>query len=235
MLRYSLPFFALLAACAAPPQNDGGNVVAQAPESTESKSPDSTSSESSSSGDAAAKPATAQVGQPAPDFTLTDLEGKEVKLSSFKGKTVVLEWFNPGCPFVVQAHEAGPLKDMASTYAAKDVVWLAVNSGAPGKQGHGAETNREWAEKWSMKHPVLLDEAGTVGRMYDAKTTPEMYVIDAEGVLRYHGALDNAPRGEVKGASHQMLTGNAIDAILDGKDVPNARNRSYGCSVKYAS
>ena len=221
-----------LAACSTPSQEGDGNAPKTADEPASSEeTKTATDAATTSEPQTAAK---ATVGQPAPDFTLTDVDGKEVTLSSFKGKTVVLEWFNPGCPFVVHAHEEGPLKDMAATYAAKDVVWLAVNSGAPGKQGHGADTNREWAEKWSMNHPVLLDEDGKVGRTYDAKTTPEMYLIDAEGTLRYHGALDNAPRGDVKGGAHQKLTSDAIDALLDGKEVPNARNRSYGCSVKYA-
>src|SRR3954462_2175374 len=135
----------------------------------------------------------AEVGKPAPDFTLKDLDGKEVRLSSFKGKTVVLEWFNPGRPFVKAAHTKGSLKDAAKRNTKNGVVWLAINSGAPGKQGAGVDANRDGAKGFGMDHPVLLDEGGTVGKTYGATNTPHMMVIDDKGTLVYRGAIDNSP------------------------------------------
>lgn len=184
----------------------------------------------SSAGPAQAK-ATVEIGAPAPDFTLPALDGSKITLSSLKGKPVVLEWFNPGCPFVVSAHEGGPLEKMAATYDGK-VAWLAINSGAPGKQGHGAEANKQAVEGWKMGHPVLLDEDGSVGKTYGATNTPQMVVIDAEGKVAYYGALDNAPRGKSPG-KHVPYTSNAIDAVLAGNAAKPDRTQPWGCSVKY--
>ncbi len=124
---------------------------------------------------------TAAIGAPAPDFTLTDTEGKSHKLSDQKGNTVVLEWFNPGCPFVKYAHGSGPLKDLGNTWSGKGVRWYAVNSGAPGKQGAGLDTNKQAKSTWGMGYPVLLDESGTVGQAYGATSTPAIVVIDPSG------------------------------------------------------
>jgi peroxiredoxin len=176
----------------------------------------------------------AAVGEKAPDFELTDLEGTTHRLSDHAGKIVVLEWFNPGCPFVKYAHAEGPLQDMARTQAERGVVWLAINSGAPGKQGTGKETNEEAAQQWSMQHPVLLDESGSVGRLYGAEKTPHMFLIDAEGVLRYRGAIDNAPMGEVDGdeeARNHLAV--ALDELRAGETISLAETPSYGCTVKY--
>jgi hypothetical protein len=143
--------------------------------------------------------ATAKLGEAAPAFSLPDLEGKTVNLSDFAGKTVVLEWFNPDCPFVKYAHgEDGPLRTLAKDRSG-EVVWLAINSGAPGKQGAGAERNREATKEYAIEHPILLDESGSVGQAYGATNTPHMFVIDGSGKLVYAGALDNAPMGKVKG------------------------------------
>ncbi len=146
----------------------------------------------------AGSPATAKIGEPAPAFSLPDLDGKTITLAELAGKTVVLEWFNPDCPFVKHAHGEGPLKTMAKDQTAKGVVWLAINSGAPGKQGTGAERNREAKTEWNLEHPILLDESGTVGHAYGATNTPHMFVIDPQGKLVYAGALDNAPLGSVE-------------------------------------
>ncbi len=173
-----------------------------------------------------------EVDAMAPDFTLTDLDGTEHTLSKYRGKIVVLEWFNPGCPFVVAAHGEGPLKDLASKHA-DDVVWLAVNSGAPGKQGHGVETNKKAAGEWKMEHPVLLDETGEVGKAYGATNTPQMVVIDAKGTVQYQGALDNAPLNEVKGDKRIPYTANAIAAVMKGEDPKPDQTKAWGCSVKY--
>ena len=178
----------------------------------------------------------AKVGTPAPDFTLPDLEGREVKLSSFVGKRVVLEWFNPECPFVKASHEKGSLKGYADRAMAKGVVWLAVNSGAAGKQGHGVDKNKAGVERFGLKHPVLLDEKGTVGRLYGATNTPHMFVIDEKGVLVYAGAIDNSPDGEGESPDGDKLVHYVADALaaLDGgTPVAVPSTRAYGCSVKY--
>ena len=175
-----------------------------------------------------------KIGEAAPAFELPDLSGEKVSLADHKGKVVVLEWFNPGCPFVKQAHEPnGALETMASQWSEKGVVWLAINSGSPGKQGTGAETNQAAQKGWNMAHPVLLDEDGAVGRAYAAKTTPQMVVIDEKGNQVYNGALDNAPFGKVKGDTLTPFTAQVIDAVINGKDSPHKRTKPYGCSVKY--
>ncbi len=183
----------------------------------------------------AADQATAAVGQAAPAFTLTDTDGKTVKLADYAGKTVVLEWFNPDCPFVKYAHGDGPLKDQAARWAKKGVVWLAINSGAPGKQGAGKDRNVEARKEYGMAYPVLLDENGATGKAYGAKTTPHMYVIDGKGNLVYIGALDNAPLGRVDGDTLVNYVDQALDAVLAGKKVATPQTKSYGCSVKYGS
>ncbi len=186
--------------------------------------------------DDVAPTATAEVGKPAPDFTLTDLDGKAHTLSAYAGKIVVLEWFNPGCPFVNYAHSEGPLVDMAKKETAQGVVWLSINSGAPGKQGHGAEANEQGAQTFGMTNPILLDDSGDVGRMYDAKKTPHLFVIDAQGVLRYAGGLDNAPMGEVDGDDPvRAYVSEALADVRAGKDVRVPTSPPWGCTVKYAS
>lgn len=176
----------------------------------------------------------AAVGQPAPDFTLPAADGGTVKLSDFKGKRVVLEWFNPECPFVKAAHGEGALKDLAARTSATGVVWLAINSGAPGKQGHGAEVNKQAAASWAMSHPILLDETGAVGHAYGASNTPHLYLIDERGVLVYRGALDNAPMGEPDGGTRVAHFEDALAALAAGQPIATAETRAWGCSVKYA-
>lgn len=178
-------------------------------------------------------PKEAALGQPAPAFTLTDVKGNAVSLTSFKGKTVVLEWFNPECPFVVFAHGKGPLRDMPAKYTKQGVVWLAINSGAPGKQGTGKDKNLQKANEWGMSYPVLLDEEGKVGRAYGARTTPHMYIIDPRGVLVYRGALDNAPLGEPEGGKTVSYAEQALMDVLAGRTPTNPDTKPYGCSVKY--
>ncbi len=170
---------------------------------------------------------TASVGAPAPDFTLTDTDGNTVALSSYAGKTVVLEWFNPDCPFVKYAHGAkGPLKEQPGRVTSDEVVWLAINSGAPGKQGHGLERNQRARTEFGIDYPVLLDEDGTVGRLYGARTTPHMYVVDTAGTLVFAGALDGDPMGSGD-------KNNAVDTCLTDLADGNAVANAYGCSVKY--
>jgi peroxiredoxin len=178
---------------------------------------------------------TAKVGEKAPEFVLKDVMGKEHKLSKYKGKTVVLEWFSPTCPYIVKQHEAGPLETMGNEWMEQDVVWLAINSTNSKTRGSGVETNKQAMKKWSIEYPILLDESGDVGRLYKAKTTPHMFVIDPKGILVYQGAIDNAPSGHVKrGESFTNYVELAIDAVTKGKEVATKETKPYGCSVKYA-
>jgi peroxiredoxin len=144
------------------------------------------------------KPATAKLGEPAPALSLPNLAGETVSLADFAGKTVVLEWFNPDCPFVKYAYTKGPLQSLGAEQSKAGVVWLAINSGAPGKQGHGLERNRAAQAEWGIEHAILLDESGEVGHAYGATSTPHLFVIDGTGTLVYAGGLDNAPLGRVE-------------------------------------
>lgn len=178
----------------------------------------------------------AKVGEPAPAFTLTDTNGKTRSLADFQGKVVVLEWFNPDCPFVKKHYDSGNMPKLQSRYTQKGVVWLSVDSSAPGKQGNypPAELNGITKAKGGAATAVLLDPDGTVGRAYGAKTTPHMYVIDGQGVLRYAGAIDSiasADEDDIPRATNYVA--GALDAVLAGKTVEPATTQSYGCSVKY--
>lgn len=180
----------------------------------------------------------ARVGKPAPDFSLPDLDGNTVRLSTFKGKTVVLEWFNPGCPYVGLSHTKGSLRGAADKAREDGVVWLAINSGAEGQQGSGAETNREAKTRFGMSYPILLDESGDVGRRYGAKRTPHMFVIDGEGVLVYEGAIDNSPDGEGETPTSGKLVRHIDEALEDlaaGRPLRTSETEAYGCTVKYSA
>lgn len=196
--------------------------------------PQADASAASASDTKATPTATAALGQPAPDFTLTDLDGKAHTLSQYAGKTVVLEWWNPGCPFVDYAHAKGPLVDMAAKEVAQGVVWLSINSGAPGKQGAGVEASREGVTRFGMTNPVLLDEDGAIGHAYGAEKTPHMFIVDAKGTLVYRGGLDNAPMGEPEDGALQPHVTAALADLRAGKPVAVADTKVYGCSVKYA-
>lgn len=179
-----------------------------------------------------------EVGQAAPDFSLRDLDGKEVKLSAFKGKVVVLEWFNPECPFVKAAHTKGSLVSTAKRHTDKGVVWLSINSGAPGKQGAGVAASRAGQKAFGMTNPILLDESGTVGKAYGATNTPHIFVVDKAGKLAYRGAIDNAPDGEgekPEGGKLINYADSAIEALSAAKPVPTPSTKAYGCGVKYAN
>jgi peroxiredoxin len=180
------------------------------------------------------RPTSAPASKQAPDFTLTDVKGQKHTLSDYTkaGKVVVLEWFNPDCPFVKKHHKRN--KTMAELYAKykeQGVVWLAINSGYPGKQGAGKDRNLRAVEEYGIKYPVLLDEDGAVGRKYSAKVTPHMFVIDAQGKVAFEGAIDDDRRPKVLGKKNYVAA--ALDAVLAGKPAPDAAARPYGCSVKY--
>lgn len=180
--------------------------------------------------------AMAKIGSAAPDFDLVDTDGKHHKLSDYtsKGKIVVIEWFNSGCPFVVRHHEkATTMKDAAKKYEGKNVVWLAVNSSAAGKEGHGLDTDAR--KNWKIAYPVLNDEAGKVGHLYGAKTTPHMFIVDSKGMLVYAGAIDNDPKGDMAMDKKVNYVSQALDEVIAGKPVSQAETKAYGCSVKYGS
>ncbi|MBL9037241.1 MAG: thioredoxin family protein [Archangium sp.] len=180
----------------------------------------------------------AELGAAAPDFSLKDLDGKTVKLADFKGKTVVLEWFNPECPYVKASHTKGSLVDTAKKQTAKGIVWLSINSGAVGKQGAGVEKNREGVKTFAMSNPVLLDETGATGKAYGATNTPHVFVINKDGKLVYRGAIDNSPDGEGASPTGGTLV-NYVNAALDdlaaGRPVKTNDTKAYGCGVKYGS
>jgi peroxiredoxin len=178
-------------------------------------------------------PAAAAVGAPAPAFVLPDATGQLVDLAALRGKVVVLEWFNPDCPFIVHAHEDGPLKDMPARWEAQGVVWLPVNSNAEGTQGHGVGLNQRAKGRYDLPRDVLIDATGAVGRAYGAKVTPHIYVIDREGKLAYMGGLDNAPLGKAEGPSVMPWTDEAIAAVVRGEAPRSPSTKAYGCSVKY--
>ena len=182
--------------------------------------------------------AAAVVGAAAPDFTLTDYDGKTVHLADLKGKTVVLEWFNADCPYVKASHLKGSLRDAAKRHKAAGVVWLGINSAAPGKQGNTPGSVAAGKQAFGLEHAILADATGQVGRLYGATSTPNMYVIDPKGILVYRGAIDNSPDGEGESPEGGKLI-NYVDAALGelaaGKSVTTKETKAYGCGVKYGS
>ena len=178
------------------------------------------------------------VGQPAPDFSVTDASGKTQSLAAYKGRTVVLEWNNPECPFVGKHYGAKNMQAQQAEAASEGVVWLTVNSGASGKQGHldGAAANAYVAKVGGKEAAYLIDGDGKVGHAYDAKTTPHMYVIDKDGVLRYMGGIDSiasTDKEDIPKATQYVRQ--ALAEIKDGKAVSVPTSEPYGCSVKYGS
>ena len=175
--------------------------------------------------------AAATVGQPAPSFSLTDQNGKTVQLADFAGKVVVLEWFNENCPFVKKQYVAGSMNATAAKYAAKGVVWLAVNS----TNSATVASNLAATKSWKMDRPVLDDHTGAIGKAYGATNTPNMFVIDAKGTLVYKGAIDSvdsADPDDISGATNYVAK--ALDDVLAGKAVAKSETTPYGCTVKYA-
>lgn len=177
------------------------------------------------------------IGQPAPAFELKDTSGKTVKLADFKGKHVVLEWVNPGCPFVVKHYGSQNMQGLQKTYTARDVVWLSVNSTAKSASDYlePAALNTKLVKDWgAAPTAVLMDESGKVGRAYAAKTTPHMYVIDPAGKLVYAGGIDDkrtSNPADVKTANNFVKA--ALTESMAGKPVSTPTATPYGCSVKY--
>lgn len=175
-------------------------------------------------------------GAPAPAFTAVDSNGRSHSLSDYKGKTVVLEWNNPECPFVKKHYGSGNMQALQKAAAKDGVVWLTINSSASGKQGHltPKAANEYVAAQKAAPAAYLLDEKGTVGRLYEAKTTPHMYVIDPKGTLVYMGAIDDRPTAnpdDIKTAKNYVTA--ALASVKAGKPVQEAATKPYGCSVKY--
>jgi cytochrome oxidase Cu insertion factor (SCO1/SenC/PrrC family) len=185
-----------------------------------------------------AAPATAApaVGQPAPNFRLNDVNGRAVSLSDFRGKTVVLEWNNPECPFVRKHYGSGNMQKTQAAAKKDGVVWLSINSSAPGKQGHmdAAKAKGVLASVKAQPTAYLLDPNGVVGKTYDAKTTPHMYIVNKAGALVYAGGIDDKPTpnpADINGARNHVLA--ALSELKAGKPVSVPTSRPYGCNVKY--
>jgi len=186
---------------------------------------------------AAPASAAAVVGRPAPNFKAADVNGKAVSLSDFRGKTVVLEWNNPECPFVKKHYGSGNMQKAQAAAARDGVVWLTINSGAPGKQGHvsGAQAKALLAKAGARPTAYLLDPQGVVGKAYGAKTTPHMYIVNKAGTLVYAGGIDDKPTprpADINGARNHVLA--ALSELKAGKAVSVATSRPYGCAVKYS-
>ena len=178
----------------------------------------------------------ARVGDRAPDFTATDSNGKTQKLSDYQGKFVVLEWTNRGCPYTQKQYNSGNMQRLQHEWTSKGVVWLTVVSSASGKQGYvtAPEENSYLKQVNATPTAVLLDPDGALGHLYDAKTTPHMFIINPQGVLIYNGAIDDRPTtdvADVNGAKNYVST--ALDEAMSGKPVSMATSPPYGCSVKY--
>ena len=182
--------------------------------------------------------AAATVGQPAPDFALKDASGKTVKLSDYKGKHVVLEWTNPGCPFVQKHYNSGNMPATQKDAIGKGVVWLSVNSTEKASYDY-LEPNKlvAWmGEHKAVPSAMLLDDDGTVGRSYGARTTPHMYIVNPQGQLIYAGGIDSIPSSrqeDIAKATNYVKQG--VGEALAGKQLTAATTRPYGCSIKYKS
>ena len=178
----------------------------------------------------------ARVGERAPDFTATDSTGKVHKLSEYSGKYVVLEWHNRGCPYTAKHYDSGNMQRLQKEWTARGVIWLTVISSAPGKQGYvtAADENAFLKQSNAAPSAVLLDPNGALGHLYDAKTTPQMFIINPQGTLIYDGAIDDRATtdvSDINGAKNYVSL--ALGEALAGKPVGISATRPYGCSVKY--
>lgn len=176
------------------------------------------------------------IGKPAPDFTLTDLNGKTHRLADYKGKTVVLEWVNPECPFVQKHYDSGNIPALQKSATADGVVWLLVNSGHRGSEGdfEPAKANAWLKKKGAAPTAYCRDQEGKVGRLFAAKTSPHLFVIRGDGTLVYDGAIDSirsADEADIPKATNYVAQ--ALAAVKAGQPVPKATSQPYGCFVKY--
>jgi len=181
--------------------------------------------------------AAASVGQPAPDFTLSDTAGKPVKLSQFKGKPVVLEWNNPGCPFV-RKHYQGNMQTLQKDFTRQGVVWLAINSTEDASADYLSppQLARWMQDKGASPSATLMDEDGQVGKAYGARVTPHMVIVNAQGLLAYAGAIDSIPTArvaDIQKATNHVRQG--LGELLAGKPLSTTTSQAYGCSIKYKS
>ncbi|HOJ38603.1 MAG TPA: thioredoxin family protein [Ignavibacteriales bacterium] len=177
-----------------------------------------------------------KINSPAPDFTLLDINGKEHKLSEYKGKIVVLEWINFDCPYVKKHYNSKNMQQLQEKYTKQDIIWLAICSSAPGKQGNF--TKDEILNRIKLHdakfNAYLIDEDGKVGKTYGAKTTPHIFIIDKNGNLVYAGGIDDKPSKEIEDVKDaKNYVSKALDELLSGKPVTEQSAQSYGCSVKY--
>jgi peroxiredoxin len=171
---------------------------------------------------------TATVGQPAPQFSLEDQDGKVVNLSDFAGKVVVLEWFNNKCPFVQKFYKNRTMNELAKKYTDQDVVWLAINSGKDATN----ESNAAAAKEWEMERPILNDSTQETAKAYGATNTPHMYVIDKQGNIAYMGAIDSkvsTKTADIEGAENYVSK--ALDEVLAGTNVTKPETKAYGCTI----
>ena len=180
--------------------------------------------------------AAVNVGQPAPDFTGADSNGKQHSLSQYKGKTVVLEWTNHDCPYVKKHYNSGNMQALQKDATANGIVWLSIISSRPGKQGHvsGKQANELTASRNASPTAVILDESSEIGLLYGAKTTPHMYIVDKSGQLVYMGGIDNTPskdEDDIPKSKNYVRT--ALDEMAAGQAIKESITRPYGCSVKY--
>src|SRR5215467_13588871 len=180
--------------------------------------------------------AAVQIGEPAPNFTAVDSNGKQQRLSDYKGKYVVLEWHNQGCPYTKKHYESGNMQHLQKEWTAKGVVWLTVISSAQGTQGFVTPSQENEYLKTMNAAPtaVLMDPGGSLGHLYAAKTTPHMFIIDPNGMLIYNGAIDDHPtsdKGDIPNSKNYVTA--ALSEATSGKPVTEAVTRPYGCSVKY--
>jgi peroxiredoxin len=176
------------------------------------------------------------VGSTAPDFSATDSNGKTHSLSDYKGKYVVLEWFNPECPFVKKHYGSGNMQKLQKDFTGKGVTWLTIDSSAPGKEGNLTpdRANQTIADWKAHSTALLLDADGKVGRAYGAKNTPHMFVINPDGKIIYEGAIDSKASpdpGDIPNSTNYVKV--ALDESMSGKPVTTPSSRPYGCSVKY--
>jgi peroxiredoxin len=226
---------ALLGACGSEAATEAANATNEATstaaatleQAANAATPGTTAANAAGTAAENAEALTAVVGQPAPPFELRDQAGQTHRLADLRGKIVVLEWINPQCPYVRRHYQARTMTSLVSAFPADRVVWLAIDS-SHFVQPEGSEA---WRSEHGMTYPILQDASGAVGRAYGATTTPNMYVIDAQGVLRYQGAIDDDPRGRVETPRNYVRE--AVQALLDGGPVPTPQTQPYGCSVKY--